>query len=52
VIAIAGLTPERVQPAMEAGAHGVAVMSAVTLADDPEAAARSFSEQIEEAKED
>lgn len=42
VIAIAGITPERVEPVIEAGAHGVAVMTAVTTAADPQAAAFAF----------
>jgi thiamine-phosphate pyrophosphorylase len=46
VIAIAGLTPERVWSTLSAGAHGVAVMSAITNADDPEAAARRFAKEI------
>ena len=46
VIAIAGITPERVRPVLEAGAHGVAVMTAVTTAPDPQAAAARFREEI------
>lgn len=42
VIAIAGLTPERVAPCLEAGAWGVAVMTAVTTADDVTAATARF----------
>lgn len=47
VIAIAGLTPERVAPCLDAGAHGVAVMTAVSCAEDPQAAAAAFREAIE-----
>ncbi len=47
VIAIAGITPERVPAVLDAGAHGVAVMSAVTLADDPEAATARFREALD-----
>jgi len=47
VIAIAGITPERVAAVLEAGAHGVAVMTAVTTADDPQAAAAAFREALE-----
>lgn len=47
VIAIAGLTPERVAPVLEAGAHGIAVLSAITNAPDPEAATRRFREAID-----
>lgn len=42
VIAIGTITPERVGPAMAAGAAGVAVLSAVVCAPDPEGAARDF----------
>lgn len=47
VIAIAGITPGRVRPVLEAGAHGVAVMTAVTTAPDPQAAAARFREEID-----
>ena len=47
VIAIAGITPARVAPCLEAGAHGVAVMTAVSCAPDPQAAAATFREEIE-----
>jgi thiamine-phosphate pyrophosphorylase len=46
VIAIGNITADRVAEVLEAGAHGVAVLSAITCADDPEAAARTFSEAI------
>ncbi len=49
VIAIAGITPERVRPALEAGAYGVAVLSGVVCADDPEAAASRFRRALDEA---
>ncbi len=49
VIAIAGITPERVAPVIEAGAHGVAVMTAVTTAADPQAAATAFRHALDEA---
>lgn len=38
VIAIAGITSDRVQPALDAGAHGVAVLSAVATAEHPQRA--------------
>jgi thiamine-phosphate pyrophosphorylase len=38
VIAIAGITPERVPDVIAAGAHGIAVMTAVSCAADPRAA--------------
>ena len=47
VVAIAGVTPERVGPCLDAGAWGVAVMTAVTTAPDPESAATAFREAIE-----
>jgi thiamine-phosphate pyrophosphorylase len=47
VVAIAGITPERVRAVLEAGAHGVAVMTAVTTAPDPRAAAARFREEVE-----
>lgn len=47
VIAIAGLTPERVPLALEAGAHGIAAMTAITTASDPTAATRRFREALD-----
>ncbi len=47
VIAIAGITPERVAPCLDAGAWGVAVMTAVTTAPDVAAAAARFREEID-----
>ena len=49
VLAIAGITPERVGPCLDAGAWGVAVMSAVTRAADPVAATRAFRDAISRA---
>lgn len=46
VIAIAGMTPERVPEAMTAGAYGVAVMTAVTSAADPAEATAAFKRQV------
>ena len=46
VLAIAGITPERAGPCLDAGAWGVAVMSAVTRAAAPADAAAAFAEQI------
>lgn len=46
VIAIGGVTVNDVGELLAAGAHGVAVISAVCLSDDPEAAARRFCEAI------
>ncbi|PAP76942.1 thiamine phosphate synthase [Rubrivirga marina] len=47
VVAIAGITPERVGPCLDAGAWGVAVLSAVTCADDPAEAAATFRAEID-----
>lgn len=47
VVAIAGITPERVASVLEQGAHGVAVMTAVTTAPDPAAATRRFRAAID-----
>jgi thiamine-phosphate pyrophosphorylase len=49
VIAIAGITPERVGPTLEAGAHGVAVMTAITTAAYVAAATHAFREAIDDA---
>ena len=47
VVAIAGITPERVAPCLDAGAWGVAVMTAISTADRPTAAARAFRDAID-----
>lgn len=49
VIAIAGITSDRVQPALEAGAHGVAVLSAVATASSPERATARIRAAIDGA---
>jgi thiamine-phosphate pyrophosphorylase len=46
VFAIGGLTPARVAPVLEAGAHGVAVRSAILGATDPARATRAFAEAV------
>ncbi len=46
VIAIGGITHDRVRAALEAGAHGVAVLSAVATATDPERATARFRAAI------
>ncbi len=43
-LAIGGVKPEDVPMLVEEGATGVAVVSAIMAADDPEAAARAFAE--------
>lgn len=50
VLAIAGITPERVAGCLEAGGWGVAVMSAVTRAADPVAAAIAFRDAVGAAR--
>ncbi len=47
VVAIGGVTPRNASAAIEAGAVGVAVISAVVGAPDPEAAARRLREVVE-----
>jgi len=46
VVAIGGITPENVDAVIDAGAHGVAVLSAICAANDPEAATRAFAEKL------
>lgn len=47
VIAIAGITPERVRPVLDAGAHGFAVMTAVTTHPSPAEAAARFRAELD-----
>jgi len=49
VIAIAGVTAERVPELLDAGAHGVAVVGAVSDADDPYAATEALLRALEKA---
>lgn len=49
VIAIGGITHDRVRPALESGAHGVAVLSAVATSKNPERAAARFRAAIDGA---
>ena len=44
VFALGGIAPERVQDCLDAGAYGVAVLSSLLDAPDPEAAVRSLSD--------
>ena len=46
VIAIGGITPERVHEVRAAGAHGVAAVSAILAADSPADATRSFLDAL------
>jgi thiamine-phosphate pyrophosphorylase len=47
VIAIGGITPKRVAEVLDAGAYGIAVLSAVSHAEDPRAACGLFREAID-----
>ena len=46
VIAIGGITPERIAEVRRAGAHGVAVISAILSAPSPAAATRRFLDAL------
>ncbi|WP_256545261.1 thiamine phosphate synthase [Halobellus inordinatus] len=46
VVGIGGITPENAAPVVEAGAAGVAVVSAITAAADPEAATRQLRQRV------
>jgi thiamine-phosphate diphosphorylase len=46
VIAVGGITPERVDAVRKAGAHGVAVISAILAAPSPAAATRRFLTEL------
>ena len=47
IIAIGGITVSDMDELLNAGAHGVAVISSVCLSDDPEAAARRFRDTLD-----
>lgn len=49
VLAIGSLTPGRVRPVLDAGAHGIAVLGGVVLADDPAAATARYVAALLEA---
>lgn len=49
VIAIAGISEDSIEPVIDAGAYGVAVMTAVTTALDPAEAASKLREAINKA---
>lgn len=46
VLALGGITPDRVGPCLRAGAHGVAVLSGLMDAADPRAAVRAYLASI------
>ncbi len=46
IVAIGGITPENAAAALAAGAQGLAVVSAIVAADDPEAATRRFARML------
>ncbi|MEF8853791.1 MAG: thiamine phosphate synthase [Haloarculaceae archaeon] len=51
VVGIGGVTADNAGPVVEAGADGVAVITAVTRADDPEAATRELAAVVGRARE-
>lgn len=48
IVGIGGVTPENARDVVAAGADGVAVISAITAADDPAAATRQLADTVEE----
>lgn len=51
-VGIGGITPENAADVVEAGADGVAVISAITAADDPEAATRDLAAAVDGVTDD
>jgi len=51
VVGIGGVTADNAAPIAEAGADGVAVITAITGAEDPEAATRDLAETVADARE-
>ncbi len=49
VVGIGGITAENAGPVAEAGATGVAVISEITAADDPQAATEALARAVETA---
>ena len=52
VVGIGGITADNAGPVAAAGADGVAVITAITRADDPETATRELAAVVERARED
>jgi thiamine-phosphate pyrophosphorylase len=50
IVGIGGITPDNAGPVIEAGADGVAVITAITGADDPRAATESLGRAVDAAK--
>ncbi|WP_226011924.1 thiamine phosphate synthase [Halomicrobium salinisoli] len=50
IVGIGGVTPDTAAPVVAAGADGVAVITAITDADDPEAATQDLHEVVQEAR--
>ena len=48
--AIAGITPKNMKPLLDAGADGVAIISAIFMQDDVRAAAQAFADKFSEMK--
>jgi thiamine-phosphate pyrophosphorylase len=46
VVGIGGITPDNAEPVVEAGADGVAAITAITQADDPAAATESLADAV------
>jgi thiamine-phosphate pyrophosphorylase len=47
IVGIGGITPERASDVIEAGAHGVAIISAISKAEDPTQAAVTFCKVLD-----
>lgn len=50
IVGIGGITADNAAPVIEAGADGVSMISAISQAEDPKAAARRFFEEIRRSK--
>ncbi|WP_249652284.1 thiamine phosphate synthase, partial [Lysinibacillus sp. D4A1_S13] len=50
IVGIGGITADNAAPVIEAGADGVSMISAISQAEDPKAAASKFSEEIQHSK--